>query len=862
MAMVRDLEDDRISRRWRWILLIFVGLLPFVAIGMFIASFDAEYFKPQIVAAVKQATGRDLVIHGRLHLTFSFRPTIAADRVSFANAPGGSRAEMATLERIEARIALLPLLQHQLEIDTLALVRPDVLLETDAQGRGNWRFSDATAPAPGGGAGRGAQAGGARNNFSVKSVRIDDGTLTWRDGRTGTASTIKLKQAEFTMESAAAPISVAMEAIWNGTRITTSGQVGSLNILQGQSAAAFPLRLILDSLDAKLSISGTIAAPLQGKGYQLKLEGNAPALAALAPLLPGVRLPPLRDVSFAVELADRGGAAPDVSALVVRAGPSDLAALAPGLQITRLEIAVPKLDQPARIAMEGNQDGTAVALLASIGAPGLLLGGGKPAAPVPVDMALSAAGARITVKGSMGDPAALAGVDVALRATVPDLAALGRLAGLGLPAWKDVTLQARLLSPQGGLGNGVVLKELALASAAMDAAGELAVGLRPRLAVQGNLTSRRIDLDALGGGGASAAAVPGQRGQANARGPRRVIPDDALPFAVLRSADGDVQWRIDELVRGGESTRNISFRAGLKDGKLKLEPFAAEPPAGKVTGSLNVDASRPEPAVALVLRAPALDIAKLYHAIGRDGEATNGTVELDVNLRGQGQSLQAIAATAEGHLGMAVVGGAVDNRVLSLGLFGDLLRGINQGDVLARRGTTQVRCFALRVDAKGGMGDVRALLLDSSTLFLEGSGGMNLRDETLALRMRAQPRLLGLGIALPVRVGGSFAAPRVALDPMSGVGGGAGAVGQTAQGTAETAAGGGGSGVGAVTGALGLANGGNAAALPDACAAQLAIARGGRTGTVPAALAAPESGQPRGQGNRGRPNVLQRLLPR
>ena len=215
-------------------------------------------------------------------------------------------------------------------------------------------------------------------------------------------------------------------------------------------------------------------------------------------------------------------------------------------------------------------------------------------------------------------------------------------------------------------------------------------------------------------------------------------------------------------------------------------------------------------------------------------------MELDVNLRGQGQSLQAIAATAEGHLGMAVVGGAVDNRVLSLGLFGDLLRGINQGDVLARRGTTQVRCFALRVDAKGGMGDVRALLLDSSTLFLEGSGGMNLRDETLALRMRAQPRLLGLGIALPVRVGGSFAAPRVALDPMSGVGGGAGAV----------------------TGALGLANGGNAAALPDACAAQLAIARGGRTGTVPAALAAPESGPPRGQGNRGRPNVLQRLLPR
>ena len=258
-----------------------------------------------------------------------------------------------------------------------------------------------------------------------------------------------------------------------------------------------------------------------------------------------------------------------------------------------------------------------------------------------------------------------------------------------------------------------------------------------------------------------------------------------------------------------------------------------------------------------ITRVPARDIRQVYHAIGRDGEAS-GSVELDLNLRGQGQSLQAIAATADGHLGLAVVGAAVDNRVLSLGLLGELLRGVNQGDVLARRGTTQVRCLAIRLDAKSGIGDVRALLLDSSTLLLEGSGSVNLRDEGLALRLRAQPRLLGLGLTLPLHVSGNFAAPRTVLD---------------AGGTAGIA----GSGLGAVGGILGLgggAGGGNTAAQPDACATQLTIARGGRVGTTPAALPGQDGGSAGGQrgpggepggnqgGNRPRQNPLQRLLPR
>ncbi len=468
-------------------------------------------------------------------------------------------------------------------------------------------------------------------------------------------------------------------------------------------------------------------------------------------------------------------------------------------------------------------------------------------------MALSAAGARISLKGGIGDPAALAGVDVSLTAHIPDLAALGRQARIDLPALNDLNLQARLLSPPGGLTSGVVLKDLTFTQPAIDLAGDLTLGLAPRLRVQANLSARRIDADALGNAFGPPAPRP-PAGQAPAtraqRAARQTIPDDPLPFALLRMADADLQLRVTELIRNSETIRNIAFRLAVQDGRLKLAPFTAEPPAGRITATLDIDATLPDPAVALRAQAPALDIRQLYHALGRDGEAS-GAVELDVDLRGQGNSAHALAATADGHFSLAAVNGAIDNRMLSLGLLGDVLRGVNQGELLAKRGTTQVRCFALRMETKAGQGEMRALLLESSTLSLTGGGTVHLGDETLALRLRAQPRLLGIGLVLPLRVAGNFAAPRTSLDSS----GSAGAAGQTVQSTAETTADTVGAGVGAVGGALGLGNT-NPLAAPDACATQLAIARGGKAGALPAGETSPN------RPNRPRPNPLQRLLPR
>src|SRR5215471_9344324 len=69
-------------------------------------SFDPDSLKQRIIAAVKQATGRDVTL-GPLRLGLALQPTLVARDVSFANPPGFSRPQMATLEELDLKLALL-----------------------------------------------------------------------------------------------------------------------------------------------------------------------------------------------------------------------------------------------------------------------------------------------------------------------------------------------------------------------------------------------------------------------------------------------------------------------------------------------------------------------------------------------------------------------------------------------------------------------------------------------------------------------------------------------------------------------------------------------------------------------------------
>ncbi|HET6309030.1 MAG TPA: AsmA family protein, partial [Rhodopila sp.] len=450
--------------------------------GVFLASFDPNTLKPRIIEAVKRATGRDLALNGKIALEFALRPTIRVDDVAFANPPGFSRPDMARLQSLELELGLLPLLSRRIEIDRLVLVHPDILLERTADGQSNWQLTPEHKPeaAPSTPAEPTTpQAPTEPTTVSVDTIRIQDGTLAYRDDATGKLTTLQVPSLQATSASPDSPLHLDANALYNNTPFTLVADTGSLARLQQPTATTpWPAKLTFAAAGATLAAEGAFTQPLQAKGYNLSVTAAVPDAAALAPLLQGIAPPPppLRDIRFTAKLADTGAPNPDISAVTLHVGPSDLSARIPGLSLTRLDIDAPRPDQPMKIDLAATLGATAVAMTGTIGVPAQALPNAAPS-PYPMDVTLQADGATATAKGTVANPQALSGLNLALTATIPDLAALSPLAGRPLPPLKTIAFQGTLTDPEGGLRHGATLHDFHLTGPDGDLSGTTAIAL-------------------------------------------------------------------------------------------------------------------------------------------------------------------------------------------------------------------------------------------------------------------------------------------------------------------------------------------------------------------------------------------------
>jgi len=770
----------RRGRRIGLVLAAIIVLLPLAAAAGFVALFDANTLKARVTDAVRRSTGRELVIAGPVGLTWSLVPTIALRDVSLSNPPGMSRPAMAQAARVEARIALLPFLSGRVEVRGITLVGPDVLLERDAAGQPNWVFTPLAAPssvpAP-------AAKPAPRMRVSIDAVRVRDGRVGWRSSE----GILELLAPTLTAAAAgpADPVALSGTLAMGSLSLELKGVAGPLATV---GAAAWPLRVALQGGGVQAGADGTL-----GPDGAMALSATVADLAVLAPGL-GRTLPPLRDVQASARLAPAG-----VSDIRGQAGAADLSAWMPGLRMTKMTVAAPAMAQPANLAIEGLAGAAPVAITAAAGSLATLLGGG----PAPVQVLLATMGATVQAQGSIAGLTGR-GLDLAVSARVPDLRALGALAGLVLPPMRDIVFDARA-SATGT--DAVALRAMRLATPQGDVSGDVVLGRMPRPSLRGTLVSQRLDVDALvatpapvvPASPAPAPAMPPGQGPlppvSGAPSPPRMLSDAPLPFDALHRADADLHFALNEVVWHGGSYHAVEGRLLLQDGRLHLDPLQAQAPGGAIQALVLADGATPVPTVAFGLHALGLEAGPLLAAFGAPGD-TSGRLDADIQLKGAGGSVRAIAASLDGYLGLAMVDGELDNRWLT-GLLGDALRGLP----IELNGQSAVRCLALRFDVAAGQATARAMLLDASRLHLEGEGNVNLANETLDFRLRTLVRLGATSVAVPVHLAGSWRSPRPQV-AMGGAGQGALVIG--------------------------------AAPGPDACPAQLAVARDGRAGPMPA----------------------------
>ncbi len=240
--------------------------------------------KGRIAAEVRKRTGRELKIVGDVNLQLLPAPAFAASEVSLANIDGASDPEMIQIEELRIEVALFPLLRQQVVVETVTLVKPQVVLEVLPDGRRNWVLDsvmqeatgEADGQAPGGPAGSGgnsepdAEAGEA---VRVDSFVIEDGTLLYRDAVEGIEERLTDLNAELAAEGLLGPFVAAGSAAYEGIR----GDFDfSLDRLRDSGATGFTLGLRLPDAAAEAQFSGALSrhADLQTLRGRLRIDGE------------------------------------------------------------------------------------------------------------------------------------------------------------------------------------------------------------------------------------------------------------------------------------------------------------------------------------------------------------------------------------------------------------------------------------------------------------------------------------------------------------------------------------------------------------------------------------------------------------
>src|ERR1700693_4300280 len=116
------------------------GIILFIVVGLLAVRVlvNPNDYKGRIAAAVKDSTGRELILKGDLKLSVFPWVALQLGPASLGNPPGFGAEPFLAFNRASVRVKLLPLLAKRLEMDRGGVDGLDLRLRRNAEGTGNW----------------------------------------------------------------------------------------------------------------------------------------------------------------------------------------------------------------------------------------------------------------------------------------------------------------------------------------------------------------------------------------------------------------------------------------------------------------------------------------------------------------------------------------------------------------------------------------------------------------------------------------------------------------------------------------------------------------------------------------------------
>ena len=224
-------------------------------------------------------------------------------------------------------------------------------------------------------------------------------------------------------------------------------------------------------------------------------------------------------------------------------------------------------------------------------------------------------------------------------------------------------------------------------------------------------------------------------------------------------------------------TSNVRLDLKAEDGQVALSPFAADLYQGSMNGSLNVDA-RGTPAVVFKQDMKNVVVGPLLiDAINNDMLDGKGTVKIDVKT--QGATVGALKKGLNGNAALNLVDGAIKGIDIA-GSIRELKSKLNvlkqQSNVGAdQRKRTEFSEMTATFKINNGVAHNDDLSIKAPLFRISGSGDIDIGNETInylakptvvkSLKGQGGAELDALsGITVPVKVTGTFSAPKYGMD--------------------------------------------------------------------------------------------------
>lgn len=740
-----------------------IGLLVLsgMAIALFIASFDANAYKPQLQALVQDKLHRTLTLGGDIRLKVF--PKVGMTLGSITISERDSATPFATLDEAELSLALMPLIRRQVVVDAVQVRGLHARLVRRADGSTN--FDDLR----GGGATQPQAATAAPSkavDFDVSGIRIEKSGVVWHDEQGGDDSTLEIDHLI--------------------TGRLADRQSTPVDLQVGVVDSKFATRL-------DLGLKTQLGLDLGAGQYSLSdlrahLTGSAKGITGIDATLTG-----------------RIEAQPDLPRVAVSDLKLEAAATQGSLQLQKLSLAVAKLNADLKqqaididhLALSAEGRMAADGFKARLDAPRLQISGstasgdtidarfelaGSARAAVAVLQLAAVEGSAqafhigklgLTIDAHQGESAIKGTLTSEVSGSLVDqVYRIPRLSGaftVSAPALPGRTTQLPLqLSAVLDLKHALFSTDLAagIEDSHLKAKFEMTPFRKPHYAFDVNLD--KLDVDRY--------LPPADKGTAPAPA-AGAAADKPVDLSALKGLRLDGKLAIGKLTVSHLQIADLRATVAADNGRASLNPLAVRLYEGSLNGSASADANGNRIALKQVLTGVAVG-PLLKDLIGKGPVGGHGNVTLDINT--SGASVNALKRGLEGSARLALKDGAINGINLAESFRkakGMLGGGASSASDQGADGSQKTDFSELTGSFILHQGVAHNDDLSAKSPFLRLSGKGDIDIGNSQLDYLAQATLVATaagqggqeagnltGIPVPVRVSGPFAAPKFHLE--------------------------------------------------------------------------------------------------